>query len=69
MILPGFQHPPGVDCGSTALADALRARGLDLSEAMVFGLGAAVPAPVAELAGGITRDERRFYEEVAALAP
>ena len=27
-------------CGSTALANALRQRGLDLSEAMVFGLGA-----------------------------
>ena len=40
MILAEFQHRPGVHCGSTALADALRARGLDLSEAMVFGLGA-----------------------------
>lgn len=27
-------------CGSTALADALRVRGLDLTEAMAFGLGA-----------------------------
>jgi hypothetical protein len=40
VILPGFQHRPGVHCGSTALADALRARGLDISEAMAFGLGA-----------------------------
>ena len=40
MILPGFQHRPGVHCGSTALCDALRARGLDLSEPMAFGLGA-----------------------------
>ncbi len=40
VVLAGFQHRPGVHCGSTALADALRARGLDLSEAMVFGLGA-----------------------------
>lgn len=40
MVLAGFQHRPGVHCGSTALADALRARGLDLSEPMVFGLGA-----------------------------
>jgi hypothetical protein len=40
VILPGFAHRPGVHCGSTALSDALRARGLDLSEPMVFGLGA-----------------------------
>jgi hypothetical protein len=40
VILPGFVHRPGVHCGSTALADALRARGLDLSEAMAFGMGA-----------------------------
>ena len=40
VILPGFEHRPGVHCGSTALADALRARGVALSEAMVFGLGA-----------------------------
>jgi hypothetical protein len=40
VILPGFQHRPGVHCGSTALADVLRLRGLDLTEAMAFGLGA-----------------------------
>ncbi len=40
MILAGFEHRPGVHCGSTALADALRVRGLTLSEPMVFGLGA-----------------------------
>lgn len=40
MLLPGFVHLPGVHCGSTALADALRVRGLDLSEPMIFGLGA-----------------------------
>lgn len=40
VVLAGFRHRPGVHCGSTALADALRARGLDLSEPMVFGLGA-----------------------------
>jgi len=38
--LAGFLHRPGVHCGSTALADALRVRGLDLSEPMAFGLGA-----------------------------
>jgi hypothetical protein len=40
MRLSRFAHRPGFHCGSTALSDALRARGLDLSEAMVFGLGA-----------------------------
>lgn len=40
VILAGFKHRPGVHCGSTALSNALRARGLDLPEHMVFGLGA-----------------------------
>ncbi len=40
MVVPGFAHRPGVHCGSTALADVLRLRGIDLSEAMAFGLGA-----------------------------
>jgi len=40
VLLSGFQHHPGVHCGSTALADVLRWRGLDLTEAMAFGLGA-----------------------------
>ena len=40
VILAGFEHYPGVHCGSTALANALRHRGLALSEPMAFGLGA-----------------------------
>lgn len=40
MILAGFEHRPGVHCGTTALADAFRARGFELSEPMAFGLGA-----------------------------
>lgn len=40
MLLAGFSHRPGVHCGSTALADALRVRGVELSEPMAFGLGA-----------------------------
>jgi Domain of unknown function (DUF4872)/Butirosin biosynthesis protein H, N-terminal len=40
VILAGFEHRPGVHCGSVALADALRVRGVVLSEPMVFGLGA-----------------------------
>ena len=33
-------HRKGLHCGSTAMGDALRAKGLDLPEALVFGLGA-----------------------------
>jgi hypothetical protein len=40
VILPDFEHLPGVHCGSTALANALRTSGVELSEPMVFGLGA-----------------------------
>lgn len=40
MLVPGFQHRPGVHCGTSALSDALRARGFELSEPMAFGLGA-----------------------------
>lgn len=40
MILPDFEHLPGVHCGSTALANALRTGGVEVSEPMAFGLGA-----------------------------
>ena len=40
MILAGFEHRPGVHSGSSALADALRVRGVAISEPMAFGLGA-----------------------------
>jgi hypothetical protein len=40
VILPDFEHLPGVHCGSTALANALRTSGVELSEPMLFGLGA-----------------------------
>lgn len=40
MLLAGFEHRPGVHCGSTAMADVFRHQGHDLSEAMCFGLGA-----------------------------
>jgi hypothetical protein len=33
-------HRKGIHCGSTAMGDALRVQGLDLSEEQVFGLGA-----------------------------
>lgn len=38
-IVKDFAHRPGIHCGSTAMADILRHAGIDLSEAMVFGLG------------------------------
>lgn len=40
MIIENFHHEPGVHCGSVAMADMLRWAGVDLSEPMVFGLGA-----------------------------
>lgn len=40
MIRLPFEHHPGVHCGSTAVADALRAAGVEASEPMAFGLGA-----------------------------
>lgn len=40
VVVPGFEHRPGVHCGSTAMADALRTVGIDLSEELAFGLGA-----------------------------
>jgi hypothetical protein len=33
-------HRKGLHCGSTAMGDALRAKGLDLPETLVFGFGA-----------------------------
>lgn len=39
-VVPGFVHRPGLHCGSTAMADALRTVGLDLPEEMALGLGA-----------------------------
>ena len=39
-VIPGFEHVPGVSCGPTSVRDVLAARGLNLTEAMVFGLGA-----------------------------
>jgi hypothetical protein len=39
-ILEDFEHRTGHHCGSVAMADLLRYHGHDLSEAMVFGLGA-----------------------------
>lgn len=40
MIVENFTHEKGRHCGSVAMADLLRWAGEDLSEPMVFGLGA-----------------------------
>ncbi|MGI8632141.1 MAG: BtrH N-terminal domain-containing protein [Solirubrobacterales bacterium] len=40
VTVPGFEHRPGNHCGSTALRNLLGHHGLDVSEAMAFGLGA-----------------------------
>lgn len=39
-MVPGFTHHPGSHCGSTALRNLLAHRGVEISEAMAFGLGA-----------------------------
>lgn len=41
-IIDGFEHPPGVHCGSSAFTDAARFIGLPWSEPLVFGLAAGV---------------------------
>lgn len=40
MRLEPFVHRPGIHCGSSALRAALALQGLELPEALVFGLGA-----------------------------
>jgi hypothetical protein len=39
-LVPGFRHLAGVSCGPTSVRDTLACQGLELSEAMVFGIGA-----------------------------
>ena len=38
--VPGYVHPPGHHCGSTALRNLLAFHGVEISEEMAFGLGA-----------------------------
>jgi hypothetical protein len=40
VMVPGYRHVPGNHCGSTALRNLLGFHGVDISEAMAFGLGA-----------------------------
>jgi butirosin biosynthesis protein H-like/uncharacterized protein DUF4872 len=39
-MVPGYRHVPGNHCGSTALRNLLAFHGLEMTEAMAFGLGA-----------------------------
>jgi len=39
-LVPGWVHRPGAHCASTAISDAMTFRGIELSEAICFGLGA-----------------------------
>jgi Butirosin biosynthesis protein H, N-terminal/Domain of unknown function (DUF4872) len=39
-FVPGYVHTPGHHCGSTALRNLLAFHGVEISEAMAFGLGA-----------------------------
>ncbi len=38
--VPGYEHVPGLHCGSTALRNLLRHHGIEISEELAFGLGA-----------------------------
>jgi hypothetical protein len=38
VLVEGYQHRPGEHCATTALRNVLHFHGLDLSEAMIFGL-------------------------------
>jgi Butirosin biosynthesis protein H, N-terminal/Domain of unknown function (DUF4872) len=40
-MVPGYRHVPGHHCGSTALRNLLAFHGVEISEEMAFGLGAA----------------------------
>jgi len=39
VMVPGYRHVPGNHCGSTALRNLLGFHGIEISEAMAFGLG------------------------------
>jgi hypothetical protein len=40
VLVPGYRHLPGNHCGSTALRNLVGFHGIEISEAMAFGLGA-----------------------------
>ena len=39
-IIPGWEHLPGIHCGSVSIRDVVNFYGIQLSEPMCFGLGA-----------------------------
>jgi hypothetical protein len=71
MELQGFPHIAGTHCSSSSIADVLRYDGIDVSEAMVFGLGSGVGfiysgdprySPVHRFNGRASDLEGKFYE-------
>ena len=74
-MVPGYRHLPGDHCGSTALRNLLGFHGVELSEAMAFGLGAGacfyyVPldgqSPSRFTNGRVARLEQQFVEITGA---
>lgn len=69
-VVSGYQHRPGLHCGSTALRNIMAHHGWDLSEAACFGLGAgldfvylrpAPPAPSRYIGGRCPDLEDNFH--------
>ncbi len=68
--LANFIHTPGVHCSSTCIQDLVRFDGLEISEAMAFGLGAGLGfifyqdkalSPSSRFNGRSTNLEENFY--------
>ena len=58
----GYLHRKGLHCGSSALRNLLAARGLVLSESLVFGLGAGLGFSLADGANGVVPAlPKRFF--------
>lgn len=71
--LSGFRHRIGVHCSSTSIRDVLDYDGIEMSEAMVFGLGSGLgffyfntlpKAPQFRFNGRSSLLERRFYKRI-----
>lgn len=74
-MVPGYEHRPGLHCGSTALRNLLASHGTEVSEELAFGLGAgacfyyfsaAELSPTRFTNGRTARLEERFLELTAA---
>lgn len=66
-ILPGYEHIDGWHCGSTAIRNACRYVGVELSEPMCFGLGAGAGAFF--LKSDHASPSRMFHGRSVALVP